>query len=125
MSELFFFSATHTIKEGKVEEFKKYVRELVEIVQANEPRVLAFNIYMNDDGTEVTNVQVHPDADSMVFHMQVWREKIGGSYEFVETDSIEFCGTPNDQVLQMARQLAGSGVSMNVKSHHLGGFTRF
>ena len=39
-----------------------------------EPRVIAFNIYVNDEGTEVTGVQVHPDAASMEFHMQVLRE---------------------------------------------------
>lgn len=124
MSEPFIFIATHRIKKGKLEGFRKYVRQLVEIVEAKHPRVLAFNIYINEEGTEVSNVQVHPDADSMVFHMKVLREYIGDAYEFIDPDRFEFLGTPNDQVLDLAKQMAGSGVPLSVKSHHLGGFTR-
>lgn len=124
MSEPFIFIATHTIKEGKIEEFEKYVRELVDVVQANRPRLLAFNIYANEDGTEVTNIQVHPDADSMVSYMQVLRQKLRTPHKFIHTDRIELCGVVNDRVLEIARELAGSRVPMSVKSHHLGGFTR-
>ena len=31
---------------------------------------MAFNEYANEEGTEVAVVQVHPDADSMAFHMK-------------------------------------------------------
>jgi hypothetical protein len=67
MSEPFIFIGTHTLREGKLEGFKKACRELVEVVEANEPRLIAFNIYVNEDGTEATVVQVHPDPDSMLF----------------------------------------------------------
>jgi hypothetical protein len=71
MSEPFIFIGTHTIREGKLEDFKKQWLELLEVVEAKEPRLIAFNAYVNEDGTELTIVQVHPDADSMGFHMQV------------------------------------------------------
>ena len=57
--------------------------------------------------------------------MQVLGQKISQAYEFLErTEHIEVYGTPSDQVLEMMRQLAGSGVPLSVKAHHLGGFTR-
>jgi hypothetical protein len=40
------------------------------------PEVIAFEAYLSDDSTEVTGVQIHPDADSMAFHMQIALEKI-------------------------------------------------
>jgi hypothetical protein len=40
---------------------------MVEVVEANEPRLIALNSYVNEDGTEATIVQVHPDPDSMLF----------------------------------------------------------
>ena len=49
---------------------------LADVVEANEPRISAFNAYANDDGTEVSVVQVHPDAESMMAHMQVVRQHI-------------------------------------------------
>ena len=126
MSEPFIFIGTHTISEGKLEDFKKSCGQLVEVVEANEPRLIAFHLYVNEDGTEVTVVQVHPDADSMLFHMQVAREHISEAYQSVleKTKRIDVYGKPSDAVLEMIRQLAGSGVPLSVKAHHLGGFTR-
>ena len=126
MSEPFIFIGTHTLKEGKLQDFKKSCGELVEVVEANEPRLIAFNLYVNEDGTEVTVVQVHPDADSMLFHMQVARDHISEAYQSTleKTKGIEVYGKPSDAVLELIRQLAGSGVPLSVKAHHLGGFTR-
>jgi quinol monooxygenase YgiN len=126
MSEPFIFIGTHTLKDGKLEDFKKSCGGLVEVVEANEPRLIAFNLYVNEDGTEVTVVQVHPDADSMLFHMQVAREHISEAYQSTleKTERMDVYGKPSDTVLEMIRQLAGSEVPLSVKAHHLGGFTR-
>ena len=126
MSEPFIFIGTHTIREGKLEDFKQQWQELVEVVEAKEQRLIAFNAYVNQDGTEVSVVQVHPDADSMGFHMQVARDHISQAYQSVleETKRIEVYGSPSDAVLETIRQLAGSQVPLNVRARHLGGFTR-
>lgn len=96
------------------------------MVEASEPRLIAFNVYVSEDGAEATIVQVHPDPDSMLFHMQVAREHIGEAYRSVleETERIDVYGDPSDAVMETIRQLAGSGVPLSVKAHHLGGFTR-
>jgi quinol monooxygenase YgiN len=126
MSEPFIFIGTHAIREGKLEDFRKQWLELVEVVEAKEPRLIAFNAYVSEDGTEVTVVQVHPDADSMGFHMQVARDHISQAYQSVleETKRIEVYGSPSDAVLETIRQLAGSGVPLSVNVNYLGGFTR-
>jgi len=36
---------------------------LSDFIEANEPRLIAFNEYVIDDGTEVGAVQVRPDTD--------------------------------------------------------------
>ena len=124
MTEPFIFIAISTIKEGKLEDFKQFYRELSEFVEANEPRMIHFGAYFSEDGAGVTNIQVHPDADSMQFHMQVAGEKIGQGYEFLDaTESIEVCGTPSDPVLEMMRQIAGSGVPVSIRSDY-SGFSR-
>jgi hypothetical protein len=98
---------------------------LLEVVEANEPRLIAFNLYANEDETEVSVVQVHPDADSMLFHMQVAREHITkATAELLDTRNMQIYGTPNDAVLGMIRELSQAGVPLIVKPNHLGGFTR-
>jgi hypothetical protein len=126
MSGPFIFIATNRLKEGRLDDERKRVPGLSDFIEANEPRLIAFNEYVNEDGTEVGVVQVHPDADSMEFHMQVVRERAARAYaETLEaTTSIQVFGTPNDSILEMLRQQAGSGIPLSIKPHHLGGFTR-
>jgi hypothetical protein len=126
MSGPFIFIATNRLKPGRLDEERTRVPGLSDFIEANEPRLLAFNEYANDQGTEVEVVQVHPDTDSFEFHMGVVRERAERAYaETLEgTTSVQVYGTPSDTILEMLRQQAGSGVALNVKPHHLGGFTR-
>lgn len=74
---------------------------MCDFIEANEPRLIAFNEYLSEDGTEVGVVQVHPDADSMEFHMGMVRERAERAY--AETlggaTSIQVYGMPSDTVL--------------------------
>ena len=129
MEAPFIFIGTYRLREGKAEGFKQYLRSerYFEYIGEHEPRMLAFHGYLNVEGTEVTFVQVHPDASSMELHMQVTREHIGrANEEFLDPagSSIEVYGQPSDTVMDMTRKFAGSGVPMDVKPQSLGGFTR-
>ena len=126
MSGPFIFIATNRLKEGKLEAERERVPGLVDFIQENEPRLLAFNEYANEEGTEVGVVQVHRDSESMEFHMRTVAERAARAYvETLEaTTSIEVYGTPSEAVLQMLSRQAGAGVPLVVKRHHLGGFTR-
>ena len=126
MSGPFIFIATNRLKPGKLDAERNRVPGLVDFVEANEPRLLAFNEYVNEEGTEVAVVQIHPDADSMAFHMEVVADRAAAAYaETVEaTTSIQVFGMTNNGVLAMLERQAGVGVPLSVKPHHLGGFTR-
>jgi hypothetical protein len=126
MSGPFIFIATNRLKRDKLEAETKRVPDLSDFIEANEPRLIAFNEYANDDGTEVAVVQVHPDAESMEFHMNVVAERAARAYaETLDaTASIQVYGAPSNAVLEMLSRQAGSGVPLSVHRHHLGGFTR-
>ena len=126
MSEPFIFIATNRLKEGALEAERQRVPGLIDFIEANEPRLIAFNEYANEEGTEVAVVQVHPDAASFEFHMGVVRERAQRAYgETLDaTTGIQVYGTPSDPLLEMLRQQAGSGVPLSITPHHLGGFTR-
>ena len=126
MTDPFIFIATNRLKDGKLESEKKRVPDLVDFVQANEPRLIAFNEYANEEGTEVAVVQVHPDADSMVFHMELIAERAASAYADTidATTNIQVFGTPGGTITDMLRRQAGSGVPLRIKPHHLGGFAR-
>jgi hypothetical protein len=122
----FIFIATNRLKPGKLDDESRRVPDLVGFIEANEPRLLAFNEYVNEDGTEVAVVQVHPDAESMAFHMEVVAARAASAYaDTIEaTSSIQVFGTPSAAVVEMLRQQAGNAVPLSVMPRHLGGFTR-
>lgn len=126
MSGPFIFIATNRLKPGKLADERKRVPGLIDFVEEHEPRVIAFNEYANDDGTEVAVVQIHPDADSMAFHMEVIAERAAAAYSetVAATTSIQVFGTPSKAVLEALERQAGAGVPLTVKPFHLGGFTR-
>jgi biotin carboxylase len=126
MSGPFIFIATNRLKPGKLDNERARVPGLVDFIEANEPQLITFNEYANDEGTEVAVVQVHPDADSMAFHMEVVAERAAAAYaETVDaTTGIQVLGTPSNAVVAMLRWQAGAGVPLSVKPHRLGGFTR-
>lgn len=118
MSEPFIFVNTYAVKEGKVEGYKERCQPVVDLVTESEPRMIYFGIYFSDDGTEATTIQIHPDADSMMFHMQLAADHIRESAEYLDFTkmSVQILGTPNQAVMEQMRQLAGSGVPITVKS---------
>jgi len=122
----FIFIATNRLKPGKFGDERARVPGLVEFIEAKELKLLAFNEYANERGAEVAVVEVHPDADSMAFHMEVVAERAAAAYaDTVDaTTSIQVFGTPSDAVMDMLRRQAGAGVPLHVKPVHLGGFVR-
>ena len=126
MSGPFIFIATNTLKPGKLDEERERVRTLSEFISSNEPRLLAFNEYADEAGTEVGVVQVHPDAESMRFHMELIREQAASAYAdtLEATTSVQVFGTPDDAIFDMLRQQAGAGVEITIKPYCLAGFTR-
>jgi len=75
----------------------------------------------------VSNVQVHPDADSMLVHLRLLREHISGAVgeegPINVTVNNQIFGTPSDAVLEMLGEF-DPGVPLTVKPLSVAGFTR-
>lgn len=128
MTQPFIWIGIHKIKEGKAEELKQMLKEFPDFIAENEPRLLGFSFYLNEDETKAAVVQIHPDADSFEFHMKVAGEHISQSYQYLEaTESTQIYGSPSPAVLEMVesiREEAGQEQTLNVMSNPLSGFTR-
>jgi len=119
------FIATNRLKPGRLDDERARVPGLVEFVEASEPRLIAFNEYVNEAG-EVSVVQVHPDAASMEAHIAIVAERARAAYaETLDaTVRIQVFGQPSEEMLAALRQQAGEGVELALHTEHLGGFTR-
>jgi hypothetical protein len=122
----FIFIATNRLKAGRLDLERDRVPGLVEFIEANEPRLIAFNEYVNEAGDEVTVVQVHPDAESVEAHLEIVGERAREAYAQTldATVRIQVFGRPTQAILDTLRQQASSGVEISVNGEHLGGFIR-
>jgi len=126
MSGPFIFIATNRLRDGRFDAERQRVPGLSGFIEANEPRLIAFNEYASEDHREVAVVQVHPDAASMEFHLGIVGDRAREAYAqtLEATTGIQVFGTPTENVLRMLRQQAGSGLPLSIYPYHLGGFTR-
>ncbi|HEV8338770.1 MAG TPA: hypothetical protein VGR25_03825 [bacterium] len=106
MSELIVYIDRSEIREGRLEELKTAMAELVNFVRTNEPRLFAYNVYLNEEGTRMTVVQFHPDSASLEFHMEVAGRLFPKFAEFIKLLAIEVYGEPDAPLLDQLRQKA-------------------
>lgn len=120
----FIYMSTHAIKQGKQADIRTWYDEFVALVNEAEPRLLASQLFLNDSETEGTIVLLHPDAESMDYHLQVTSDKIGEGLELAPVRSIQILGTPGPVLQEVLRRNAEAGVSVSVSPRHLGGLSR-
>jgi quinol monooxygenase YgiN len=116
---------TSLIRDGRLDELKEAIAELVEFVESNEPRPIAYEVYLDDTGSRMTVVQVHPDSASMEYHMTVAGPAFAGFAELVTLSTLDVYGKPSEELLELLSrkvQMLG-GATVNV--HDLqAGFAR-
>lgn len=114
------------IREGKLEQVKAAISELVDFVAANEPQLLSYHFYVNGDGTRMTVVAVHPDSASLEFHMDVAGPVFRKFTQLIDLSAIEVYGEVSDAArkrLQEKAQMLGRGAAL---AHEpVAGFSRF
>lgn len=126
MFEPIVYIDTSESREGKLEALKAAINELVEFVNANEPQLISYSFYLNEDGTRMIVVAVHPDSASMEFHMKVAGPAFRKFTDFINLSTIEVYGQLSDTVLEQLRQKAQMLGSGTVLVHErYAGFARF
>ena len=125
MSDAIVYVDTSDVREGALEELKAGIKELVDFIDANEPRIIAYNVYFTDDGSRMTVVHVHPDSASLEYHMEVAGPVFRQFVELVTLSSIHIYGDASEKLLKQVHekeQLLGRGAVVVATLH--AGFTR-
>jgi quinol monooxygenase YgiN len=104
MSEPLISLDTSLIRDGRLDELKEAVTELVEFVRSNEPRPIAYEVYFDETGSRMTVVQVHPDSASMEYHMTIAGPAFAGFAELITLSTLEVYGKPSEELLELLRR---------------------
>lgn len=114
------------VRQGKLEQLKTLMKELVEFVEANEPRPIAYQMFLDQAGTMMTVIQVHPDSESMELHMDVAASLFPRFWDLLTLLRIDICGEPSDELVRRMGQKGRMLGDAPVLVHRLhAGFTRF
>ena len=112
MSEPILYIDSSTIRPGALEQVKSAIQELVAFVEANEPQLISYHFYFDEEGTRMTVVAVHPDSASMELHMRIGGPVFRKFADWIDLKTIEVYGEPSEAVLKQLSQKAhmlGSG----------------
>jgi hypothetical protein len=125
MNQAFAYVGTWTIKPGKEQAAKEFMAKHAAFIEANEPRLIAFHVYFNEEGNTASVVQVHPDATSMETHMQLISEHMGAAFEIIDTIlSEQYFGPMPDSLSQTLARWETPDVRVTKMPAHGAGFTR-
>ena len=125
MAEPFIHVGTYTIQPGKTEEARKRIAELVDFVETNEPRMIAFNVYFDEEGSKLTVVQVHPDSASMEFHLQINAKHFTTAFDYLESQMTDqYYGPMSETLAAEIAKWDDPNVAVTRMPVHEGGFTR-
>jgi len=119
------YVGTTRVKPGKLAALRKQLSELVDFVETNEPRMIAFHLYLDEPGEKLTIVQVHPDSASMEFHMQVNAKHFATAFDNLDTAiSEQYFGKISDGLATELAKWDDPAVATTHMPVHEGGFTR-
>ena len=125
MSAPFCWVGTFSIKPGKREAARKQIAEIIELAEANEPRLIAFNFYIDEESGTASCVHVHPDAASMTYHMEVMADHFATVGEWMDKQlASEAYGTPPEGFVEGELEWGVDAAALRVLPEHLGGFIR-
>ncbi|MFY9588585.1 MAG: antibiotic biosynthesis monooxygenase [Actinomycetota bacterium] len=122
MTEPLIFVDVSEIDPGKLEDVRAAFKELAAFVEANEPRVISYDVFFNADATAVTVVQVHPDSASMEFHMHAGADLFKRFAGLLTMRAMQVYGEPSAALLEAMQAKAtmlGAG-AVEVHNPHAG-----
>ena len=109
MTSPFIYLTAHRVDPDRRPELDALLAEYTALLSTNELDLLAHGSYYNEAGTELTLVQVHRDAASAEWHMQVAGPLIAQGVAIAETVRVEVYGEPGPAMAQALRANAERG----------------
>jgi hypothetical protein len=105
------------VREGALEALKAGIGELVEFIAAKEPQLLAYDVYLNEEGTRMTVIHLNRDSASLEYHLEVGAPAFRKLADLITLRSIDVYGRPSETALERlnekARTLGGGTVTVH------------
>jgi hypothetical protein len=114
------------VRPGRLGDLKSAYSELAQFVETHEPRIIAYEIYLDVANTIINVLQVHPDSASAEFHLDLASDAYSNFTQLLSLNKIDVYGSPSEGLLSRlwdkARLLGNAKVIIHTPQT---GFARF
>ncbi len=88
------------IKKEKIDEFKKLIRKMSKLVQANEPNTLQYHFYLSDDNTKCIVYEKYTDSKATIEHNNGMASKttLPQIFKISKLNRLEVYGKPSKEL---------------------------
>ena len=100
------------IRAGKEEQLEAAMDHLARFVEARIPRVASYGFFLDEERRTMSVVAVHPDSESLEFHLNEGNEEFRKFGELIDLSRIEVYGGVSDGVrerLERKARMLGRG----------------
>ncbi len=102
------------IKPGKLDEFKKMAEGLTAGAEANEPTTLAYEWFIDEDGSSCYLIESYGNAEAFLLHFQGLGSKLDALLELSPLEEMVVLGDPSPEVKEMLAGLGAKFYSLHV-----------
>ena len=92
------------IRPGKLSELRDAIDDLVRYIEEREPQLIHYGFYIDEAGSRMTVIAVHPDTASVELHMEVGGPAFRGFAELIEMEGIEVYGSTSGRMLDQLNE---------------------
>ena len=122
MSDPIIYIDRSQVAPGRLNELKRRIGQLARLVEQQEPRLIAYQVFFDETERTMTVIHVHRDSRSLAMHFETAGPHFDPFRDLVELKSIEVYGRPDPDVLPALRAKAASlgNGSVSLHQHHAG-----
>jgi quinol monooxygenase YgiN len=93
---------------GKIDELRRAIDDLVAFIRAEEPQLVHYGFYLDEEDLQMTVVAVHPDPTSVERHMDVGGSAFRALGEYIDMAGIEIFGPTSQRMLDQLHDKASA-----------------
>ena len=125
MTEPIVFVSRFTVKEGRLDDYRRLQVDIAEQLRREKPHTLAYLHYLDDGGTRMTAIHVFADSEAMDIHFEGSDDRSLRAFEVLSPAGWEIYGRPSAEVMDAMRAAAASAeVSLTLNGEFVAGFIR-
>ena len=106
------------VHEGHSDELKAGIRALVGFVNSEQPQMVTYGFYLDEDARQMTVVAVHPDSASLERHVRIGGPEFKKLGPFIELRGIEVFGHLSESAVELLQQKAAALGDRGVVTMH-------